>query len=406
MSDATIKKQVEDKITNAQNLVRQRVRISNYHNEIMSKLGISAVGNVNSAFYGATQAAKNFYGNIDGLNYDRERSSILSSMATVIEQSSISSKKAVIKAGDGRVVSLGSILNNIASTGPNGGLGDKYDADSNYSQAMEWLNKYADKKKTLAEYQRILIRTGQTDKFSTDDERLAHMFTTALDVYGEAWSNKQMRPMAEAYKFLGTGSANADALRMLRGIDDGSIASTIIQEIKRDRKIPITKKITSDAEQVKDEIITNAFKQAREKNNLMNNIAKRMSNKAMNSSAGIGATLAMTTFGLAAGLIASGYASGNPLNDANPETVAQEQTQRPPKLSFGPNAEMVPNNTGGYIINIKGDTNKGNRQLKKALKQVTASSMGGAVNINMSLRTSQAGGYSDKDIENILNDYF
>ena len=51
-------------VTNAQNLVRQRVRISNYHNEIMSKLGISAVGNVNAAFYGATQAAKNFYGNM------------------------------------------------------------------------------------------------------------------------------------------------------------------------------------------------------------------------------------------------------------------------------------------------------------------------------------------------------
>lgn len=402
MSDATIEKQVKDKITNAQNLVRQRVRISNYHNEIMSKLGISAVGNVNSAFYGATQAAKNFYGNIDGPNYDRARSSILSSMATVIEQSSISSKKAVIKAGDGRVVSLGSILNNIAS----GGLGDRHDTNSNYGQAMKWLNKYADKKKTLAEYQRILIRTGKADKYSTDDERLAHMFTTALDVYGEAWSNKQMRPIAEAYKFLGTGSANADALRMLRGIDDGSIVSTIIQEIKRDRKIPITKKITSDANAVKDEIITKAFKEAREKNNLMNNIAKRMSNKAMNSSAGLGATLAMTTFGLAAGIIASGYASGNPLNDANPETVAQEQTQRPPKLSFGPNAEMVPNNTGGYIINIKGDTSKGNRQLKKALKQVANSSVGGAVNINMSLRTSQAGGYSDKDIENILSDYF
>ena len=407
MSDATIKKQVESKITNAQNLVRQRVRISNYHNEIMSKLGISAVGNVNSAFYGATQAAKNFYGNIDGPNYNRERSSILSSMATVIEQSSISSKKAVIKAGDGRVVSLGTILNNIANTGPNGGLGDKNAIDSNYSQAMEWLNKYADKKKTLAEYQRILVRTGKTDKFKGDEDKiLNHMFSTALDVYGEAWSNKQMRPIAEAYKFLGTGSANADALRMLRGIDDGSIVSTIIQEIKRDRKIPITKKITSDENEVKDEIITKAFKEAREKNNLMNNIARRMSNKAMNSSAGIGTTLALTTIGLAAGLIAAGYSSGNPLNDARPETITQEQTQRPPKLSFGPDTEMVPNNTGGYIINIKGDTSKGNRQLKKALKQVANSSVGGAVNINMSLRTSQAGGYSDKDIENILNDYF
>ena len=395
-------KAIKERITNAENLVRQRVRINNYHNEIMSKLGISAVGNVNSAFYGATQAAKNFYGNIDGPNYNRERSSILSSMATVIEQSSISSKKAVIKAGDGRVVSLGNILNNIASQG----LGDRNDAKSNYSQAMEWLNSYADKKKTLSEYKRILVRTNQVDKFDNDEDRLAYMFKNALDVYEEAWTNEQMRPIAEAYKFLGTGSANADALRMLRGIDDGSITSTIIQEIKRDRKIPITKKITSDANAVKDEIITKAFKEAREKNNLMNNIAKRMSNKAMNSSAGIGTTLAMTAVGLAAGLIASGYASGNPLNDAQPESVAKEQTQRPPKLSFGPNAEMVPNNTGGYIINIKGDTNKGNRQLKRALKQAANSSVGGAVNINMSLRTSQAGGYSDKDIENILNDYF
>ena len=407
MSDPTIKKQIDKRITNAQNLVRQRVRISNYHNEIMSKLGISAVGNVNSAFYGATQAAKNFYGNIDGPNYNRERSSILSSMATVIEQSSISSKKAVIKAGDGRVVSLGTILNNIASTGSNGGLGDKTAIDSNYSQAMEWLNKYADKKKTISEYQKMLVRTGKTDKFKGDEDKiLNYMFSTALDVYGEAWSDKQMRPIAEAYKFLGTGSANADALRMLRGIDDGSIVSTIIQEIKRDKNIPITKKITSDANEVKDEIITKAFKEAREKNNLMNNIAKRMSNKAMNSGAGIGTALLATTASLAVGLIASGYASGNPLNDARPETITQEQTQRPPKLSFGPDTEMVPNNTGGYIINIKGDTNKGNRQLKKALKQVANSSVGGAVNINMSLRTSQAGGYSDKDIENILSDYF
>ena len=46
------------------------------------------------------------------------------------------------------------------------------------------------------------------------------------------------------------------------------------------------------------------------------------------------------------------------------------------------------------------------RQLKKALKQAANSSVGGAVNINMSLKTSQEAGYSNKDIENILSDYF
>ena len=215
-----------------------------------------------------------------------------------------------------------------------------------------------------------------------------------------------MRPMAEAHKMLGTGNASPTTLRYLRGVEDDSITSTIIQEVKRRNNIPITRKATEDAKEVMDEVMTNAFRNAREKNNLMNNIARNLSNKVMNSGAGVGTALTMTTVGLALGLMASGYASGNPLNDAQPETVAKEQTQRPPKLSFGPNAEMVPNNTGGYIINIKGDTSKGNRQLKKALKQAANNSVGGAVNINMSLRTSQSGGYSDKDIESILNDYF
>ena len=65
--------------------------------------------------------------------------------------------------------------------------------------------------------------------------------------------------------------------------------------------------------------------------------------------------------------------------------------------------QMASNNTGGYIINIKGDTSKGNRQLKRAMKQAANNSVGGGVNINMNLRTSQGGGYSDRDIEQILS---
>ena len=388
-----------------ENLVRQRVRINSYQNEIMSKLGISAVGNVNSAFYGAAQAAKNFYGDINGINYDREKSNILQAMATVIEQSSISSKKNVIRAGDDRVVSLGKILNDIAREG----LGERGEEKSNYNLAMEWLNQYADKKKTIGEYNKLMIRTNRAANINSvsDADKLEYMFKNTLEVYEKAWDKKgQLRPMTEAYKMLATGNANPTTLRYLRGVEDGSIVSTILQEVKRQHNIPITRDVAADSKEAMDETFNAIFRQTREKNNLMTDIAKRMSNKVMNNSGGVGTALLATTVGLAMGLIASGYASGNPLNDANPETVAKEQTQHPPKLSFGPNAEMVPNNTGGYIINIKGDTSKGNRQLKKALKQAANSSVGGAVNINMSLRTSQAGGYSDKDIENILNDYF
>jgi hypothetical protein len=117
-------------------------------------------------------------------------------------------------------------------------------------------------------------------------------------------------------------------------------------------------------------------------------------------------SLGLAVVGFASGLIAAGYASGNPLNDAQPENVTEQPStvqQAGPTFSTTPG--MAPNNTGGYIINIKGDTKEGNRQLKKAMKKAAKASTGGGVNINMSLRTSQQGGYTDKDIENILSEY-
>ena len=118
--------------------------------------------------------------------------------------------------------------------------------------------------------------------------------------------------------------------------------------------------------------------------------------------------LAMGVVGLAAGLIASGYASGNPLNDPDPATIDQkgyEGVKAAPAMMFSSGQGFAPNNTGGYIINIKGDTPKGNRQLKKALKQATRNSMGSGIQMN--IKTSQQRGpYSDNDIENILNNFF
>jgi hypothetical protein len=136
-------------------------------------------------------------------------------------------------------------------------------------------------------------------------------------------------------------------------------------------------------------------------------VGNNISRMVMNSSGSLGKNMAMGVLGLASGLLIAGYAGGNPLNDANAETITKE-TQKNPPLDFGstPPPEMTPNNTGGYIININGNTKKGNRQLKKALKQVANSSVGGGVSVNMNIKTSKSGGYSDNDIENVLNDYF
>jgi hypothetical protein len=126
----------------------------------------------------------------------------------------------------------------------------------------------------------------------------------------------------------------------------------------------------------------------------------------MASKSGIGSALTASVVGLAGGLIASGYASGNPLNDARPETITQESATLPLPNFGGGQPNIAPNNTGGYIININGNTRKGNRQLKRALKHAANASVGGGVNVNMNIRSSNSAGYSDKDIENVLNEYF
>ena len=143
--------------------------------------------------------------------------------------------------------------------------------------------------------------------------------------------------------------------------------------------------------------------------NVFKSIQVNTLTKSLMKSPSLGKNLAIGALSVAAGLLVSGYASGNPLNDPDPATIDQkgyDGVQAAPEMMFSSGQGFAPNNTGGYIINIKGDTRKGNRQLKKALRQATKNATGSG-NINMSVKTTQSSGvYSDRDIENILNNYF
>lgn len=410
----------DDMMNVFENTVRQRVRIGSYHSEILSKLGISAVGNVNFAFYGATQAIKNYYGTPGTSNADKAKAKILTAMGYEIEQSSISSKKIQIKAGDTRVLDLNDILNRIkgGESLDNVRMGEE---ESLLDIGMNWMRQYADKGKAIAQYENITshmtipgVSFDVTDK-SQHDAIADYMYEQTLRSYSEVYNNDTMRKVANAYSKVGTRNANPHAIEYARGMLENSLLGQTARDISGvepdvlpeptrrtttrtiDDHIEAGRQRHSRLEAESSEQAMNLVRQG------MNRIRNRATANVGGSSAGRG--LAMGALGLAVGLIAAGYASGNPLNDANPEQVAQEQTK--PKMSFGPEGQQfAPNNTGGYIINIKGDTSKGNRQLKKALKQAANASVGGGVNINMNLKTSREGGYSNNDIENILNNYF
>lgn len=404
-------------VQSLQSAVTQRVRINAYHAESLSKLGISAVGNVNHAFFGASQAMKNYYGVEGTSNYDKVKASVLDRMAYEIEQSSISSKKITLKAGDHKVMTLSDILGDIRK---NGSLGSMSDPDSNYNRAMAWMREHADAGKAVAQYENLMNKldpidyvTGKKVKLNSKDEIAEYMYDMTIRSFAEVYSNDDMKKVANAYSKIGSRKASPNAMKSVQGMMNNSFLGSMVEAISGvESDMPEGPRARGPRTigDTIDEGYKRANKLANESADAASKLVKvgidKMKNWSVaNPGAAMGRSLALGVMGLAGGLIAAGYASGNPLNDANPEQVVQQQTK--PTMSFGPDTPyMAPNNTGGYIINIKGDTKKGNRQLKKALKKAANSSVGGAVNINMSLKTSQEGGYSNQDIENILSNYF
>lgn len=397
-----------------------RLRIGKYHEEAMSKLGITATGNVNATLYGISQATKDYFGNVGTDTYDRIKRDIISSMAAEMEQAPISSKKIPVKAGDTRLLDFTEIFQGIKQHGL---VNNKSGED--YKQGMiDWISTYMDAGKIENAYNN-LVRTAGQEAVEADRGSMGvveYMATRFAEVTGQAYDKKgPMREQVNYYSSWGRRTANAYAIENAQGMISGdSNAGDVLQMITgtpgNTRSMPIDLNNKSNQETAQ-QIFANerrAFKEGMEHVNVDGSTAmareavEKISNTAMrlSGSSGFKSSLAMGVVGLAAGLIAAGYASGNPLNDANPETVTEEGG-RPAPMMFGPDGQkMIPNNSSGYIINIKGDTRKGNRQLKKAIKQATSRSVGNS-GIMMELKTTQSrSAYTDEDIENILNNYF
>ena len=130
---------------------------------------------------------------------------------------------------------------------------------------------------------------------------------------------------------------------------------------------------------------------------------KHMPNIKMSGGGGLG----MAMVGAAAGLLVSGYASGNPLRDKQASEVAQGQTQQTQTMSvpqFMEQGGMVTGNSqGGYVINLQADTKKGRKYMQQMMAQAAQASVGGAVSVNMNLRDVSKNGITDKDIEDFVN---
>ncbi|MGM9543912.1 MAG: hypothetical protein ACI3T9_02905 [Romboutsia timonensis] len=113
--------------------------------------------------------------------------------------------------------------------------------------------------------------------------------------------------------------------------------------------------------------------------------------------------LGMAALGVAAGLMIAGYAGGGHQRPTKPQDDSQPVEITPMLDDTGGDNGM---RQQGYVININADTRKGARHLKRTMKDVArASQANGDISINMNYKTTKGGGYSNKDIENIINNF-
>ena len=120
--------------------------------------------------------------------------------------------------------------------------------------------------------------------------------------------------------------------------------------------------------------------------------------------------IGFSAIGLAIGVAAAGYAGG-PLKKSKAVQDEQQQRQQAndrmtvPEFFDNQGGFVTGNSQQGYIININANTKKGERHMKRAMKEAVSASVGGAVSINMNFKSNSSGGWSDKDIEKIINNY-
>ena len=403
----------QDGFDKMQQAAINRLRINKYHIEGMKKLGVTATGNVNSSLYGISQAVKAHRGDATKPLYNEIMRSITSEMSYLLEESPISGKKHEIKAGDTRLIEFGDIFRKIEKEGL---------TDTNRETMESYFKKYMNHKEIVAAYQMSMEKAGvpvanRTVGVENIVNEMVSKYTSyigeALDpdsvMYQDVVGHRELGRKAARSGALGrrAGRMDSDATilgRTVANVTGVNTADSVIPEHTVKESIETNfRKMASEFEPPAPSNIDKAVTEVVESG------SNKIANSILNSSGGVKKSLGLGVLGLAAGLIVSGYASGNPLNDPDPATIDQkgyEGVKAAPEMMFSSGQGFAPNNTGGYIINIKGNTRKGNRQLKKALKQATRNSIGPG-SINMDVKVNQSKGmYSDQDIENILNNYF
>ena len=401
----------------------ERARISQVLEEGMSKSTKSVIGSVNKSL-NSTKVISNEVFAKEILNgkqnkyYNPDLASTVHDASYWIEQKVvISGKKEAFEVGDMRVLQLEDMLNRAESGNNSQELRNELTGWLNKYMLTEsseetWANLSPTTRKTLEKKFEKLTGTAEEiakEKVHIMNEYFSDQIITGYSIIS---GSDSLRASLGNLKGLGGNSSVlsspsnsktagleflgvTEAMNIIRQIDP-SEGEKVFEASSKNFVPPKSSQRPPD---VINEL-SNTFTEVGEK--VKTDASETLSK--LNGQMSVGAGLGMAALGVAAGLMVAGYAGGGHQRPTRPKDDSQPVEVAPMLDDEGQGDTGM--RQQGYIININADTRKGARHLKSTMKDIAkASKSNGGVSINMNYRTTSGGGYSNKDIENIINNF-
>ena len=371
-----------------------------------NKTGAAAIGSVNVKLVPLKNASRNVFtptGKASAIAKD----TAVQEIAAKIEQNAINFKKQEATGNQDAVTRINEALNTYMNKNKNEGkkmLEDWFDSvsgDDAFADIYGTMTKGLSEK-DQARLNDIVVSRSLANGTSKDVERSRIVRNTFMS----AVSNLRESEMGQSYfnNPIGRG-----------GIDRSAITGTVVMEKGSDSDIlnnVIGVNVYGQLEEARaaqKAKITNAENARDFMDNISSSSLERPVNSLMNESRGIlgklmghrSSGLAMGVIGLASGLLISGFASGNPLQqDESPYLSDNNHTQPQsiPEFFDQQGGYAQQSNNGGYIINVRADTKKGKKELERTMKKVAKQGFGN-VSVNMSVRDKNKP-RSNQDIQN------
>lgn len=374
----------------------KRVAIDKASVAASAKTGVATTGAINVATNSIKKAVH------DSL-IDKEPTTvdIFRNLLDIPEQGAISSKKIISAYDDRRARDMTDILSNMFGSTE----GYKTNIATELTDLKNWFNKHA-KDQVEDVYNEFAHRMDPTrvkyvEEGGSKFEAIMGLFQERLTQLADDEGFQGKRLFYKTRGAISSGAAHTKdtfssrTARAIGHVDEGYVTRAAEKASIREEafeRAKYAKEFHASPDMVK------GTKQV---------ASSVMSNMPVSTGFKVGSGLGMAVLGLAGGLMAAGYASGNPLNDKQASEVNQEQqptqTMSIPEFMDKQGGYVTGNTQQGYIINIKADTKKGRKHMQRIMKQAAQASVGGAVSVNMNIKNSNQRGITDADIENFLD---